>query len=152
MGDLVLTHEDQGRHGVKELRFQAMETRMRALERERLEPLSSLANLALTYRYQRRWREAEELGVQVMELSVRFLGEEHPETLASIVNLARTYQSQGREKEAEELEAQVMEIRTRIAGGKHGEEDSFASTSVYDLASTIWEQSQRRELKSSGGN
>jgi tetratricopeptide (TPR) repeat protein len=41
--------------------------------------LTSMANLASTYRNQGRWKEAEELEVQVMETSLRVLGAEHPD-------------------------------------------------------------------------
>ncbi|KAF6782180.1 TPR domain-containing protein, partial [Colletotrichum musicola] len=61
-------------------------------------------NLALTYRNQGRWKEAEELEVRVMETRNTVLGEEHPSTLMSMGNLAATFRNQGRWKEAEELE------------------------------------------------
>ncbi|OCK91730.1 uncharacterized protein K441DRAFT_664265 [Cenococcum geophilum 1.58] len=50
-----------------------------------------MANLALTYRNQRRWKEAEDLDVQVMETRKRVLGAEHLDTLTSMGNLASTY-------------------------------------------------------------
>jgi len=50
--------------------------------------LTSMANLASTYRNQGRWKEAEELDVRVMETSLRVLGEEHPSTLTSIESAA----------------------------------------------------------------
>ncbi len=52
--------------------------------------LGSHSLLALTYRYQGRWMDAEELEVQVLETSSRVLGEEHPDTLTRIANLATT--------------------------------------------------------------
>jgi hypothetical protein len=58
--------------------------------------LTSMANLASTYRNQGRWKEAEDLKVQVMKTSLRVLGVKHPDTLTSIANLALTYQNQGR--------------------------------------------------------
>ena len=73
--------------------------------------LSSITNLASTYRNQGRWKEAEELFVQVMETSSRVLGQEHPSTLTSMANLASTYRKQGRRKEAEELFVQVTETK-----------------------------------------
>ena len=81
-----------------------METRKRVLGAEHPDTLTSMANLALTYGNQGRWKEAEELEVQVMETCKRVLGTEHPHTLISMNNLASTYRSQGRWKEAEELE------------------------------------------------
>jgi hypothetical protein len=79
------------------------------LGQEHSDTLSSVANLASTYRSQGRWAEAEELEVQVMEARNRVLGPEHPDTLASIGNLASTFWNQGRWTEAEELDTQVVE-------------------------------------------
>ena len=68
-----------------------MEIRKRVLGAEHPSTLTSMANLASTYRNQGRWKEAEELEVQVMETSSRVLGAEHPDTLTSMANLASTY-------------------------------------------------------------
>jgi hypothetical protein len=51
-----------------------MEKRKRVLVEKHPDTLTSIANLALTYRDQGRWKEAEE----------------YPQTLSSIVNLAYT--------------------------------------------------------------
>jgi hypothetical protein len=72
-----------------------METRKRVLGGEYLDTLTSIANLASTYRSQGRWKEAEELDVQVMEISLRVLREEHLDMLTSMANLALTYRNQG---------------------------------------------------------
>lgn len=68
----------------------------RVLGGEHPSTLTSIANLALTYRDQGRWKEAEELGEQVLESRKRMLGHKHPDTLASMNNLALTYHRQGR--------------------------------------------------------
>ena len=86
---------------------------------------TSMINLALTYRNQGRWTEAEELEVQVMETRKRVLGAEHPDTLISMANLASTQWNQGRWTEAEKLEVQVMETSSRVSrtvdgGGRAG--------------------------------
>ena len=52
--------------------------------------LTSMGNLASTYRNQGRWDAAEELDVQVMEMSKKKLGADHPDTLTSMANLAST--------------------------------------------------------------
>ena len=75
-----------------------METFKRVLREEHPSTLTSMANLALTYRNQRRWKEAEELEVQVMETRKRVLGEEHPSTLTSMGNLASTFGIKGGER------------------------------------------------------
>ncbi|OCK73604.1 kinesin light chain, partial [Lepidopterella palustris CBS 459.81] len=89
--------------------MQVVETKKRILGQENPSTLTSIANLASTYRNQGRWKEAEGLEVLVMETSVRLLGQQHSDTLASMGNLASTYRNQGRWNEAEDLEVQVME-------------------------------------------
>src|SRR5256886_1569104 len=75
---------DRGRcKEAEELNAQVMEACERALGQEHPATLSSMANLASTYRSQGRWKEAEELEMQVMETSLRVLGPEHPSTLTS---------------------------------------------------------------------
>jgi len=61
---------------------------LRVLGQEHPDTLSSMANLASTYRNQGRWKEAEGLELQVMETRKRVLGQEHPDTVASMANLA----------------------------------------------------------------
>jgi tetratricopeptide (TPR) repeat protein len=51
------------------------------------EIVTSMANLARTYRGQGRWAEAEELQVQVLEERIRTLGPEHPETQQSATEI-----------------------------------------------------------------
>ena len=55
-----------------------METRKTKLGADHPDTLTSMANLASTYRNQGRWEEAEQLEVQVMETSKTKLGEDHP--------------------------------------------------------------------------
>ena len=79
-----------------------METSKTKLGADHPDTLTSMANLASTYRNQGRWEEAEKLDVQVMETSKTKLGADHPDTLTSMANLASTYRNQGRWEEAEE--------------------------------------------------
>ncbi|KAM4066732.1 tetratricopeptide repeat domain-containing protein [Hirsutella rhossiliensis] len=103
----------------------------------------SMANLAVTYGDQGRWKEAEPLEVQVMEMSKRVLGEEHPDTLSSMANLAATYRDQGRWKEAEPLEVQVMEMSKRLLG----EENPDTLSSMANLAATYRDQGRWKEAE-----
>jgi hypothetical protein len=57
------------------------------LGQEHPSTLTSMANLASTYRNQGRWKEAEGIEVQVMEITKRVLGAEHPDTLGSSMSL-----------------------------------------------------------------
>ena len=73
-----------------------METHKRVLGAEHPDTLTSINNLASTYRNQGRWKEAEELEVQVIETRKGVLDAEHPDTLASMLNLASKPVERGR--------------------------------------------------------
>ncbi|KAJ6126484.1 hypothetical protein N7523_002096 [Penicillium sp. IBT 18751x] len=102
----------------EQLDVQVMETRKTKLGVDHPDTLTSMANLASTYRSQGRWEEAEQLFVQVMETRKMKLGVDHPDTLTSMANLALTYWNQGRWEEAEQLNMQVMETRKTKLGGR----------------------------------
>ncbi|KAJ0333855.1 hypothetical protein KNSL1_013718 [Colletotrichum chrysophilum] len=122
---------------------QAVSTRAEILGQEHPSTLTSMANLASTYRNQGRWREAEELLVRMMETSLRVLGEEHPSTLTSMANLASTYRDQGRWKEAEELQAKELSICSRVLREEHPD----TLTSMANLASTYRDQGRWKEAE-----
>jgi tetratricopeptide (TPR) repeat protein len=109
-----------GRYKEAEGQFvKAFKTSSRVLGQEHPNTLTSMANLASTYRNQGRWKEAEDLEVLVMETMKRVLGQEHPDTLTSMANLASTYRNQGRWKEAEELQVRELDICSRVLGQEH---------------------------------
>ncbi|KAH7390643.1 hypothetical protein BKA66DRAFT_568583 [Pyrenochaeta sp. MPI-SDFR-AT-0127] len=127
----------------EELFMQLIETRKRMLGDEHPSTLTSMANLASTYRNQGRWNEAEELQVKDLEICLKVLGDEHPDTLTSMGNLASTYINQGRWKEAEKLEMQVIETRKRVLGGEH----PSTLTSMANLALMYWNQGRWKEAE-----
>ncbi|MBE3045205.1 tetratricopeptide repeat protein, partial [Candidatus Bathyarchaeota archaeon] len=122
---------------------EAIDIRGDLLGPEHPDTLSSMANLASTYRNQGRWEEAENLEVQVMETRKTKLGADHPSTLTSMANLASTYWNQGRWEEAEKLEVQVMETRKTKLGADH----PSTLTSMANLASTYRNQGRWEEAK-----
>lgn len=63
----------------------------------------TLSTLALLYRSQGRYTEAEPLFLQALELSKHILGNNHLDVATSLNNLALLYDSQGRYSEAELL-------------------------------------------------
>jgi tetratricopeptide (TPR) repeat protein len=127
----------------EQLQGEAVEQYNTALGTEHLFTMTSMANLATTYRNQGRWKEAEKLEVQVMETRKTKLGVDHPETLTSIANLALTYRDQGRWVEAEKLFVQVMETRKTKLGVDH----LNTLTSMANLASTFWDQGRWEEAE-----
>ncbi len=66
--------------------------------------LTSMANLALTYRKQGWWDNAEKLDMHVIETSKTKLGVYYLDTLTSMANLVATYSNQGRWNNAGKLE------------------------------------------------
>ncbi|KAM0433914.1 hypothetical protein ACHAPT_003858 [Fusarium lateritium] len=134
----------QGRWGDAE-KYQTRSVKLREgiFGEEDPSTLTSMGNLASTYKNQGRWKEAEELEVRVMEMRKRVLGEEHPDTLTSMGNLALTYGNQGRWKEAEELDVRVMEMRKRVLGEEHPD----TLTSMANLASTYGNQGRWKEAE-----
>ncbi|KAK4162358.1 hypothetical protein QBC43DRAFT_302124 [Cladorrhinum sp. PSN259] len=122
---------------------QATGVRKELLGEEHPSTLSSVNNLASTYREQGLWKEAEELGVVGIKVRKRVLGEEHPSTLSSMNNLASTYREQGLWKEAEELGVVVMKARKRVLGEEHPD----TLNSMNSLASTYREQGLWKEAE-----
>ncbi|WYZ37727.1 hypothetical protein EsH8_II_001233 [Colletotrichum jinshuiense] len=122
---------------------QGVALEIKVLGKEHPHTLSSIGNLASTYRNQGRWKDAEELDVQVVEISKKVLGEEHPDTLISIGNLASTYWNQGRWKDAEELEVQVVEIRKKVLGEEHPD----TLISIGNLASIYRDQGRWKDAE-----
>jgi hypothetical protein len=103
----------------EKLQLLVMDMMKRVHSKEHPDTLTSIGNLASTYRQQGQWQLAEELEVMVMETRKRVFGLANLDTLESITNLAATYQDQGRLKEAEELQVVVMETCKRVLGGEH---------------------------------
>jgi len=124
----------------------ALTIRKDLLGPEHPDTLTSMADLASTYRNQGRWKEAEGLEVQVMETRKRILGQEHPDTLKSMSNLAWTYWNQGRWKEAEGLEVQVMETSKIVLGQEHPD----TLTRMANLAVTYEDQGRWKEAEALG--
>ncbi|KAF2726855.1 HET-domain-containing protein, partial [Polyplosphaeria fusca] len=88
----------------EQLDVQVMETRKRVLGDEHPDTLTSIANLASTYRNQGR---------------KRVLGDEHPDTLTSINNLAFTFKGQGIYKKAIPLLEKCCRLQQRVLGQEH---------------------------------
>ena len=73
-----------------------MDMRKKLLGAEHPDTLTSMTNLASTYKSQGRWNEAEKLQIQVMDMAKSLLGAEHPHTFTIMANLANTYRNQGK--------------------------------------------------------
>ncbi|KAK7937544.1 uncharacterized protein PG986_014412 [Apiospora aurea] len=117
---LGLAHNLQGHWEAAEKLFvEVMETSKQKLGPDHPDTLTSMANLASTYRNQGRWEAAGKLEVEVMETSKQKLGPDHPSTLTSMNNLAYTLVAQGRQSVALELMRECVRIRRDVLGARH---------------------------------
>ncbi|PVH69399.1 TPR-like protein [Cadophora sp. DSE1049] len=123
--------------------IEGLEIEKKELGADHPSTLTSMTNLASTFRNQGRWDAAEKLELRVMETSKTKLGADHPSTLTSMANLALTFWNQGRWEEAEKLELQVMETRKTKLGVDHPD----TLTSMANLASTLWGQGRWKEAE-----
>ena len=104
---------------------------------------TNLNNLAVLYKSQGRYSEAEPLYLQALELRKRLLGEDHPDVATSLNNLAVLYNSQGRYSESETLFLQALELRKRLLGEDH----PYVATSLNNLASVYNKQGRYSEAE-----
>jgi tetratricopeptide (TPR) repeat protein len=96
-----------------------MKMRKSVLGAEHPDTLTSMCNLASTYRNQGRWKEAEELQAQELDICSRALGEKHPDTLISIQNLALIWKQLGRNVKAVQLLQKCVRLRKQVLGDDH---------------------------------
>ena len=114
---------------------------IKLLGEEHPSTLTSMNNLASTYRRQGRLQEAADLEEKVLEAEKRILGEEHPSTLTSMGNLASIYSDQGRLQEAVDLEEKVLEAQRRVLEEDHPD----TLTSMNNLAQFYKSQGRMHE-------
>ena len=132
------------RNEPEQLDVQVVDMRMRLCGAEHPDTLSSMANLAATYKNQGRWDEAEQLYVQVMDMRKKPFG---AGTLSSMENLAAIYRSQGSLNKAEQLDIQVMDMRKKLLGAEHPD----TLSSMANLAATYrnqgrWSEAEQLEV------
>jgi tetratricopeptide (TPR) repeat protein len=96
--------------------MEALHARRRALGEEHWETQNSRYSLALSYRAQGRYAEAEPLFLQAAETLQRTIGADHPLTLRVKYNLAELYRRRKRFVEAESLFNQALEAHRRVFG------------------------------------
>jgi tetratricopeptide (TPR) repeat protein len=80
---------------------------------------TSLNDLALLYRHQGNYVEAEPLLRQALSIREKALGLDHPDVATSLNNLAKLYYIQGRFMEAESLYERARAIRENALGPNH---------------------------------
>lgn len=105
--------------------------------------LTCMANLAMMYRKQGQWKEAERLFVEVIETSKNKLEPDHPLTLSSMAHLAATYREQGQWEDAERLDIEVIETSKNKLGLDHPD----TLTCMANLAATYRKQGRWKEAE-----
>jgi tetratricopeptide (TPR) repeat protein len=102
--DVALILRDSGKFKEAERKLQEAGRRLReaiagyeeAFDSDREYTLAGIDKLALTYKGQEKWKEAEEWFSQAIRMRKRVKGMNHQDTLNSIANLASSYVAQGR--------------------------------------------------------
>ncbi len=79
----------------------------------------ALNNLALLYKQQGRYAEAEPLHKRSLAIREKALGPDHPDVAGSLNNLAALYDDQGRYAEAEPLLKRALAIYEKALGPDH---------------------------------
>ncbi|KAK4119389.1 hypothetical protein N657DRAFT_257984 [Parathielavia appendiculata] len=87
-----------------------------------------MANLALTYRNQGRWEDAEVLQAKGLELCSKKLGQRNPNTPISMKNLASIWKDMGRHEDALGLLQTCFDLRQQVLGASHPYTASTLST------------------------
>ncbi|KAJ7467453.1 kinase-like domain-containing protein [Mycena galericulata] len=90
-----------------------------SLNKDLLDKLSSMSELASAHHQAGRFKEAEQLRLENFEKQKQVLGEDHPDTLKSMSKLAATYSKLGKWREAEDLEVELIKKRRQVLGADH---------------------------------
>ena len=84
--------------------------------------------MALVYKEQGRYEEAEELYGKALRLMKKILGERHPSTATIYNNLAFVYEKQRKYEEAEELFGKALRIWKEVLGEEHPDTQTVYKT------------------------
>ncbi|KAL0933554.1 uncharacterized protein CTRU02_212517 [Colletotrichum truncatum] len=138
------SNELLGKYGeAEQMHRQTLEMRKKVLGLENPSTLTSMNNLAETFRHQGKYEEAEQMHRQALELSEKVLGPENPDTLTSMNNLALVLGSQGKYEEAEQMHRQTLEMRKKVLGP----ENPSTLTSMNNLAGVFDSQGKYEEAE-----
>jgi tetratricopeptide (TPR) repeat protein len=120
-----------------------MKKRIEKLGEDHSFTLTTMHNLASTYRRVGKLEKAENLELKVLDVRKAKLGEQHPDTLSSMDSLAIIYQKQGRMNEAEVLQLKVLE-RRKVA---LGEKDPKTLDVMHNLAVAYFNQGRVKDAE-----
>ncbi|XP_055542755.1 kinesin light chain-like [Wyeomyia smithii] len=118
--NLIIQHAIQGNHQVVvPLCKQALEKLKRTEGRDHPDVATMLNILALVYRDQRKFDEAEGLLKEALAIREKSLGETHPAVAATLNNLTVLHGKRGKYREAEQFCKRALEIREQVLGEHH---------------------------------
>ncbi len=104
---------------------------------------NALNNLAVVYRLQGKYAEAEALSKRALAIRERALGANHLDVAQSLNNLANLYDDQGRYAAAEELLQRALAIRERGLGPNHPD----VATTLSSLAIAYYHEGKYAEVE-----
>lgn len=123
---------------------------------EDLKMIKGMADLATTYRRQKRYARSEMIGEEVINLRREMFGNKHLDTIDALVKLAATYHEQKKYEQSEDTDKEVAALRREVLGPKHPDTikamDNLAVTyreqGKYEQAAKAYEELffLRREL------
>lgn len=103
---------------------------------------TSVGNLALVLRFQKRFEESEKHYRRALALRERSLGDAHPSTALMMLNLADVLQAQKKYAEAERLQRTVLPVFEKAHG-----EDPKTATALNNLGANLQVQGRYKEAE-----
>lgn len=103
---------------------------------------TSLGNLALVLRFQKRFEESEKNYRRALTLRQKSLGEAHPSTALMMLNLADVLQAQKKYAEAERLQRAVLPVFEKVHG-----DDPKTATALNNLGANLQVQGRYKEAE-----
>jgi tetratricopeptide (TPR) repeat protein/CHAT domain-containing protein len=103
----------------------------------------ALNNLAIVYKAQGKYSEAEELYKRDLAISEKSLGASHPNVAQTLNNLANLYHDQGKYTDAVELHKRALAIREKALGKGHPN----VAQSLQNLAGVYSDQAKYAEAE-----
>lgn len=103
---------------------------------------TSVGNLALVLRFQKRYEESEKHYRRALALREKLLGAEHPASALMMLNLADVIQAQKKYLEAEKLQRSVLLIFEKAHG-----EDPKTATALNNLGANLRMQERYKEAE-----
>ncbi|KAL5923854.1 hypothetical protein ACKVV7_001947 [Pyricularia oryzae] len=100
-------------------------------------------NLALVFKNQGKYEEAEQIHRKILEFNKKVLGPKNPETFNNINNLASVFDNQGKYEEAEQMHRKKLAFKKKVLGP----ENPSTLASMNNLALVLDNQGKYEEAE-----